>query len=163
MKLLVTGYGRHGKDTLCELLGIPFVSSSFFLLDKVIWPLWGHERYNSKEDCYKDRINNRKVWFDLITAFNATDKARLTRSILAESDIYCGLRNKEELEAANKESLFDLKIWVDASQRLPKEDDSSCTVTPDMCDLIVDNNGTLKDLKRFAEEFKASYLDTWGV
>ena len=42
MKLMICGYGRHGKDTVAEWLvencRMQFVSSSFFMADKVVLP-----------------------------------------------------------------------------------------------------------------------------
>lgn len=43
-RVLIMGYGRHGKDTVSELLGqhygLPFQSSSQFCADKVVFPLF---------------------------------------------------------------------------------------------------------------------------
>jgi hypothetical protein len=41
MKLLVVGYGRHGKDTVCDILdqkyGLTFSSSSWFCAERFIF------------------------------------------------------------------------------------------------------------------------------
>jgi hypothetical protein len=49
-------------------------------------------------------------------------------------------------------NVYDCAIWVDRSEHLPPEDSSSMTITPDMCDVIIDNNGTLEDLYRNVDE-----------
>lgn len=146
MKLMVCGYARHGKDTFCEMLGIPFRSSSEEALDLVIWPEWGWKFYESKEECFHDRSDQRGKWFDLIKEYNRHDLTRLARGILERNDIYCGIRNGEEFLKAKEEKIFDLSIWVDASDRLPPEDNSSCTLRRSDCDIVVDNNGSLTDL-----------------
>lgn len=156
MKILVTGYGRGGKDTFCELTGMSFKSSSWACLDEVIWPMWGKDLYATKQECFDDRHSHRDVWFTLIKEFNTPDGAKLARIILSECDIYCGMRNHEELEACDKEGLFDLKIWVDASERVPPEPSSSMTITKDMCDYVVDNNKSLAYL-----EAQAKNLPVW--
>jgi len=42
--------------------------------------------------------------------------------------------------------VFDVSVFVDASERLPLE--QGMTVTPDMCDIVVQNNGTLKEFMK---------------
>ncbi|NEN87987.1 MAG: hypothetical protein F6K48_03295 [Okeania sp. SIO3H1] len=147
MKLCVIGYGRHGKDTLCEilepLLNLEWISSSYAAAEEIVFPVL-KEKYNYEtvQQCFEDRSNHRSEWYELIKAYNETDKARFSRWLMARYDIYCGLRNIEELNAAKKEGLFDLVIWVDASKRMSPEDKSSCTVTEEDADIIITNNGT---------------------
>lgn len=144
-KLIVIGYGRHGKDTFCEIatnmFGFSFVSSSWFCADTLIFPtLKDKYGYQNVEECYNDRHKYRGEWFDLIADYNKNDPSLLGKQILSEYDIYCGLRRKEELLSLLEQGVCDYVIWVDASDRLPPEDVSSCTVTPDMADVVVYNN-----------------------
>lgn len=144
-KLIVIGYGRHGKDTVCDILqnqyGFKFMSSSQFCNEKVLFPvlspIYG---YTTLEECYEDRHNHRKEWFDLIADYNSDNPAKLGTDLFSEYDIYCGLRRKEELEALVDQDVAEYVIWVDASKRLPPEDESSCTVSQDMADFTIDNN-----------------------
>lgn len=149
-KVLILGHARHGKDTACEFLrdhyGLKFTSSSQFCADRVVYPQL-KERYASPEECFADRHNNRALWFDLITAYNTPDKARLGREIFAEFDIYCGLRNIDEFAALKLEGIVDAVVWVDASGRLPPEGADSCTVQKELADYVVSNNGTLEEFK----------------
>lgn len=165
-KLLVMGYARHGKDTVCELLrdryGLKFTSSSQFCAERVVFPFLEREArhtamfqkpkypiYSSVQECFEDRANHRALWYDLITAHNTPDKSRLGREIFEENDVYCGIRNAREFHALRNAGVFDWAIWVDASERgMPVEDKSSCTVEPWMANFILDNNGTLGDLER---------------
>lgn len=156
-KLIVIGYGRHGKDTVCDILkqkyNYQFMSSSEFCAEKVVYPVLKNTyNYSSIEDCYADRHNHRKEWFDLIAAYNMDDPAKLGTEMFAEYDIYCGLRRKEELVALKDQKICDYIIWVDASNRLPPEDENSCTVTKDMADYIIDNNGDLVQLESNLEK-----------
>lgn len=150
MKILVCGHGRHGKDQFCEYLGVPFSSSSMAALDEVIWPAIGY-KYPSKEECFEDRINCRRDWFDLITEYNVSDPLRLAKKIFARGDVYCGLRNVEEFRHAKNTGLVDISVWIDSSERVEPEDVSSCTVTAADCDITINNNGTLKQLKAKAD------------
>ena len=148
LHLMVIGYARHGKDTVCELMdGLDFKSSSvacaeIFLFDK----LKAKYGYKTFEECFEDRHNHRQEWFDEIAAYNDPDLSRLSREIFARYPIYCGLRNKEELDAAKAAGLVDLTIWVDASERLPPEV-GSISVTKADADIIIDNNGTEEELR----------------
>ena len=152
-KLLIIGHGRHGKDTVCEILkqeyGFNFESSSAFCAKKFIYDeLKGKYGYQSYEDCYRDRHNRRSEWFDMIHDYCRDDYARLGRDIFAENDIYCGLRNKIEFHAMRNTGVFDYCIWVDRSDHLPLEDRSSMNLEIWMADYVIDNNGTLEDLRR---------------
>lgn len=151
-RLVVMGHGRHGKDTVCELLrdryGFKFVSSSEFVAEEAVFPVL-RERYGyaTLEECYADRHNHRSEWYDLISEYNEFDAARLGRKLFEQYDIYCGIRNRRELNAIKREKLCDCVIWVDASRRLPVEDPTSISVGPDQSEYILDNNGTLEDLE----------------
>jgi hypothetical protein len=152
-KLLIIGHGRHGKDTVCEILrdsyGFQFQSSSEFCAQKFIYnELKDKYGYTSFEQCYQDRHNHRAEWYDMIHAYCADDYARLGRDIFAENDIYCGLRNKAEFHAMRNTGVFDYCIWVDRADHLPLEDRSSMNLEIWMADYVIDNNGTLEDLDR---------------
>lgn len=157
-KIIVMGYARHGKDTVCELLaskyGFKFTSSSLFCAERVILSeanlLLGATKppYKDAQACYDDRSNHRELWYQLITAYNTPDKSRLGREIFEENDVYCGIRNAREFHALKNAGLFDWAIWVDASERLPIESKDSCTIEPWMADFVLDNNGSLEDLER---------------
>ena len=143
-KLLVIGHGRHGKDTVCEVIqrrfGLRFISSSMFCAEHVVLPalqdVWARQTlfgapevpfYESAEEAYNDRHNHRALWFKAIAAYNTPDKTRLARGIFAEHDIYCGLRNHEEFVAIQTAGLVDHVIWVHRSG-LEIEGGESCTV-----------------------------------
>lgn len=156
MKVMVLGYARHGKDTVCELLsktGARFTSSSWFCAERIAFPaLKDKYGYADVQACFDDRHNHRAEWYDLITTFNTPDLTRLGRAIFEEHDVYCGIRNARELHALKNAGIYDVAIWVDASERVKSvEDRSSCTVEPWMADFVLDNNGTVEDLQRNLE------------
>lgn len=151
-KVLVIGHARHGKDTVSEMLrdryDLRFVSSSLFCAEHVVFPaLKDKYGYGDPVSCFDDRHEHRAEWYDLIRDFNRPDATRLGRAIFAEHDVYCGLRSKAELNALHNAGAYDVCVWVDASDRLPPEDASSCTVEPWMADYVLDNNGSLEDLE----------------
>lgn len=149
---IVAGHGSHGKDEACKILarktGLTFAGSSEVMCSRVIYPLLKDRfGYASEEECFADRRNHRDIWFNAICNYNKGDLARLGKLIFSEHNIYCGIRNKEELDAINEAKLSSCLIWVDASRRVPPEDISSMTVTKDDADYVLNNNGTLEYLE----------------
>lgn len=150
-KLLIIGHGRHGKDTVCEILrdtyGYSFESSSKFCSKLFIYDMLKDKYgYKSEVECYDDRHNHRTEWYDAICAYNHKDGARLGKAIFSEHDIYCGLRNKKEYHAMKNTKVFDYVIWVDRSDHLPLEAKDSMTLEQWMADYTIDNNGSLENL-----------------
>jgi len=162
---MILGHSRHGKDTVSEYLKknyqLTFESSSMHCAEAVVFPaLREMYNYTSVEECYNDRHNHRKEWYELISDYCKDDLARIAREIFAKSDIYCGLRNKREFHSAKNNGLFDYAIWVDRTDHLPPEDKESNSIEPWMADFVIDNNGTIEqlyrnvdDLVRFLTEF----------
>lgn len=160
-KLLVIGHGRHGKDTVCEILrdkyDYSFESSSQFCSKLFIYNnLKNKYNYATEEECYADRHNHRAEWYNAICDYNEVDGARLGREIFKEHDIYCGLRNKREFFAMKNTGVFDYCIWVDRSDHLPPEGIDSMSLTHWMADYTIDNNSTLSNL-----EFNVDQLLTY--
>lgn len=152
MKVYIVGNGRHGKDSVAEILrgslGLSFCSSSFFMAKLFIYDaLKVSLGYTSFEECYEDRHNHRRTWHELICSYNAKDPARLSREIFKEYDIYVGIRSNLELEEARREGLVDLVIWVDALGREPAESPESFDINRSQADFIIDNNGSEEELR----------------
>lgn len=162
-KLLIIGHGRHGKDTVCDILkdhyNFNFLSSSQFCSRKFIFTtlkdLYG---YANEVECYNDRHNHRQEWYEMIRDYCAVDPAKLGREIFAEYDVYCGLRNKAEYHAMRNQGVYDYAIWVDRSDHLPLESITSMTLEPWMADFVIDNNGTLADLEKNTRDLITTLL-----
>lgn len=157
---MILGMGRHGKDTVCDILrakyGLTFESSSHFVAERAVKP-WLAARgvtYPTFDAMYEDRVNRRADWFNAIAEYNAADLAALGKELFAEFDIYCGIRNRAEFLALKEQGVIEFAIWVDASGRLPPEPSTSMTITKDDADYVIDNNGPLEDL---AENVAAAY------
>ena len=167
LKLLVIGHGRHGKDTVCEMLadnyGYSFESSSRFCSKLFIFnDLRDKYGYADEEQCYADRHNHRAEWYDAICDYNVPDPSRLGREIFNAHDIYCGLRNKKEFHAMKNSGVFDYAIWVDRSDHLPPENKNSMSLEQWMADFTIDNNGSLADLE-FNMRQLISHIDPYSV
>lgn len=158
-KLLIIGHARHGKDSLAEKIrdkmGLAFTSSSVFVGEECIWPTWGHERYDNFDQMFADRVNYRKTWADLISAYNTPDKTRTAKTMLDRGyDMYVGMRKQDEFHACQAIKLFDHIIWVDALKRLPPEPKDSNEMVPSMADLYFDNNGSVEIMDLFVENLQ---------
>jgi hypothetical protein len=148
--LLIIGSARHGKDSMAEILadnfGLKFKSSSQAAADIFIYDeLKGKYEYKTSEQCFEDRVNHRQEWYEMICDYNKDDKARLAKGILELTDCYVGMRDRGEILECINQGLFDLIIWVDASDRLPLEDPSSFNIDKSCADVIIDNNGTYEE------------------
>lgn len=154
-KIMVVGHARHGKDTVSEMLSkmynLSFKGSSMLAAEKIMLQAFAAKgidhAYDSVEDCFNDRSNHRVFWYDTISAFNSPDKAKMGRTFFASYDIYCGIRDWRELVAIKNEGLCNLTVWVDRTDHLPPEGEGSMRVKPWMADCILDNNGSLQDLR----------------
>lgn len=147
MKLLIIGYGRHGKDTVGDMFtrdyGLKSVSSSEFAAQKAVFPVVS-DMYPDWRACFVDRANHRDLWFHAIAAYNLRPGPMLAEQILQDHDIYTGMRRRDEFERSRH--IFDAVIWVDRSDHLPPEPFTSMELTADDADCVVDNNGALEDL-----------------
>jgi len=152
-KFLIIAHKRWGKDTMAEILneefGLKFISSSqaaadIFIFDK----LKGKYGYETSEQCFEDRVNHRQEWYEMICDYNKDDRAKLAKGILEHSDCYVGMRDRDEIQECLKQELFDLIIWVDASERLEEEGKESFNIDKSCADIIIDNNSDYNTFKQ---------------
>jgi len=155
-RLLIIGHGRHGKDTLAEIFardyGMTFKASSMAASEIFIYDVLKDKYgYRTPKQCFADRGKHRKEWYDLICLYNEHDKARLAKGIMTTSNCYVGMRDKPEIDECLRQGVFDLVIWVDASNRLPKEPKDSFNITTKSADILISNNGTLEEFEEKAK------------
>jgi hypothetical protein len=149
MNLLIIGHRQHGKTDvgklLAEALNTQAHDSSWFACVNVIFSaLKERHGYATPKEAYDDRMNHRQEWFELIEAYN-TVPDRLTRAILTQGTIYVGMRSRMEFEGSKQH--FDHVIWVDASKRVPEEENTSMKLNENDADYVLDNNGPLSAMK----------------
>lgn len=165
MKLLICGHGRHGKDSvadlLCDFNNYKASSSSVYAMKVLEDVIMAHTGYSSFAECYEKRSLHRPYLYELIRGYNTPDKARLSREILQEHQIYVGMRDLEEFNASKH--LYDLKIWVDASGRgVPLEPITSFNIPKDEFDVIIENNGSYELLVKKVINLARSLKDNKG-
>lgn len=152
MKLLIIGHMRSGKDEMGDILnkefGLKYVGSSIAASELFIYKkLKGKYDYKTPLECFEDRVNHRAEWYNLICDYNKEDKCRLAKGIMEISDCYIGMRDLAEINGCKDINLFDLIIWVDASERVPDEPKESFNIDKSCADIIITNNGTLEEFK----------------
>jgi len=151
--ILILGLAGAGKDELAEIwqeeFGMTFQSSSRAALDNFLFDIiHKHLGYATKEEAFRDRVNHRALWYQLISMYNSKDPLRLAKEILKTSDCYVGMRRKEEVALAP--TLFDHIIWVDASERVPMESSNSQSLDPTQIPITMnimnnDSKATFRD------------------
>lgn len=156
VKVLIVGHARHGKDTLAEILqaefNLSFKSSSLAASEIFLYDAMKDKYgYETPEECFEDRVNHREEWHNLICEYNKDDKARLAKDIMRNSDCYVGMRSSAEIKECMNQNIFDIIVWVDASERLPLEDRSSFNIDRRDADIIIENNGNIGDLIKKAK------------
>lgn len=152
-KLAILGHARHGKDTCAELLrdnfNFKFLSSSQAAADIFIYDALKEKYgYTTPLECFEDRMNHRAEWYNMICEYNKENRTKLASHVLEITDCYVGMRDKSELTACVNADLFDVVIWVDASDRLPAESLDSCNIDKTCADFIIENNGTLEEFTK---------------
>lgn len=170
MRIVVLGHCRHGKDTFARILksytGLKYATCSEYLCQQYIYPrLKSIYNYKNFDECFEDRVNHRDTWFQLIQDYNKDTKSRLAQNIFKNHDVCVGIRSKQELADTKSTCYVDVVLWIDASKRLSQEYSSSTTVCKQDADIVIENNGTLQDLKNRTMEFCnkyciPSYFDT---
>jgi len=159
MNILIIGHMRHGKTTVAEMLeeeyGLSFKDSSMACAEIFIYDeLKEKYGYETFEECYEDRKQHRPEWFKMICDYNEPDKARLGKEILKRADMYVGMRSDDELQECKKQNIFDLIVGV-YRPNLPEEPESSFDINMwKHCDVIVPNDGSLKELRKKIKKLK---------
>ena len=152
MKILLLGHAEHGKGETSKLIynnfNLTSESSSeaacrIFIFDH----LKDKYGYQTIGECFNDRRNKRKEWYDLIEWYNKDDRARLAKDILRDNSVYDGMRSDKEFQECKNQKLFDLILGV-YDPRKPLESKDSFTI--DMfkeSDLIIPNSKGLDVLE----------------
>ncbi len=142
-KVLLVGYGRAGKDCSGEWLhanrNCVYGGSTSLFLAKHVAPVLGQ----SEEQCYRERHQNRDVWYQTGRQLREKDPGCLLRTGLALGNVVAGVRDLCELRAARDQKLVDVIVWIE-NPRVPV--DPTVEFTKEDCDLVLLNEADLPTL-----------------
>lgn len=155
--LAICGPGLSGKNVvskwLAENLGLRYHMSTSEAAAEVVYDkLKDKYGYSSCDECWNDRRMHRVEWGEIIADHNKPDGIQLYRTMLADHDILDGIRRGAELIKCQELGLIDLSIWVQRDV----VGDPSLDYGPEVCDISVDNSGSLEDFYR-----KLARLGRW--
>lgn len=175
----LSGHGECGKDTAAPFfsryLSIGYQeSTSACIVDpwwkeiqEGIWSEGNPERpikeivierhaYDSKEQFHEDRRNRRMDWVAYIEHFNWTygglGVGLYTKAVEDGNQILTGIRRKGQFERC-LDHIIDVPIWIN---RPGIKVDESQEYGPELCNFIIENDGTLDDLKEKCKDL--SYI-----
>lgn len=144
MKISISGFGEHGKDTLAlmfkqvSILNYTKSTSAYVKTEMFEFMKNRGALYKDEEECYNDRSNHRVLWAEYIDEFNKDDPAALYKRCLAEQDILTGVRRKREFDAVMKLNVIDLAIWVDRPSW--HKNDTTQEYRAEDCDISIIND-----------------------
>lgn len=166
-RLLIIGETGHGKDEACKILadhfGYRFESASMIACEAFVFELLKEKHgYSSIKECHKDRRNHIKEWVDIIAEYNETGH-ELAELVYSKSDIYNGVRKRDEFEAIVANCNVDCIIYVDASKRVPEQDESYVEVDKEDAHFVIDNNGSIEELVRQCKKANARAMQRWAA
>lgn len=152
--IALSGPRRAGKDLSADILGEHTTlrrppSTSYYLAAHVapilgVTPEEAFARRHESEDM-------RQLFFETGNKIRAVEPLVLVKPALAAGDILIGCRDGDELIRAKEEGLLDLIVWI--SRDVP--DDPTLTYGPELCDVIVANNGDVSELTAKLVRFAA--------
>lgn len=163
-RIAVCGYGRHGKEStsriLSELTGLCYTKSTSEAAAELVFSHTQESHgYETVQECWNDRHQHRSTWAKIIWDHNKPLGITLYADMVRNGiDILDGIRQADEIAACVEHGIVDLTVWVDASKRKPIEDASSCTLGPDDCQYIIDNNGTIEQLRANVIQFAETHF-----
>ena len=146
MKIQVNGWARHGKDTVGDYFAERYdlrKNNASIVIAEMLFELLPNGWYKDFDECYADRVNHREGWYNFIVDGNH-NPTQVERAMV-DGDIFTGERHRKSFE--RHKHMFDVTIWVDSSARgIPPEPMGSCDLNSAGHDLILFNNGTLREL-----------------
>jgi len=151
LKLFVLGDKGHGKNEvariLSEHLGLKEVDvTSLLVKEFILDDISEVTGYKTVKEVMDNKDLIRPLMKESVDEYNRNDLTRSTRLVFNHCDMYIGCRERLQVLASKEHRLCDMIIFVDAHKRLPPEPKESNTITSDIADYVLDNNGTKEQL-----------------
>ena len=156
-KILIVGHGRHGKDTLAELItkhqGNKFRGSSAVMCEELYSPHF-EALYDSPEALFEARHEHRNQLYDLICDYNKEDPTRLARKVMEGGHGYTGMRAFEEVMECIKQDVFTHVIWIERND-IPKADPTQGFSFEDLYEEVLreDTSFSLAKVKNYSVDW----------
>lgn len=141
-KIALCGPGRSGKDECAKWFSANTPLRFGRSTSQVIAPYVAERLGVSVPEAFARRHEDRELWFSVGNELRLHDPTFLVRECLRDGEIVVGLRNRDEMIAARSQRLIDLFVWI--SRDVPH--DQTQTYGPELCDIEIENRGTLADL-----------------
>jgi len=142
MNFLVQGNSESGKSTAAEMLAKmigsppPRNCSDFIIRDFATTNGLDPQEVLAHKDEYRQQL------FMFGKSKQDVDPAYPVSEAFKHTKVVTGIRRKENLDGAKH--LIDKIIWIDRKTAKPNQTDQ---LGPEYADIIIDNNGSLKDLE----------------
>jgi len=163
--IALCGPGRSGKDECAQWLAANTPLRFGRSTSQVIAPHVAERLGVSVPEAFARRHEDRQLWFSVGNELRLHDPTFLVRECLRDGEIVVGMRNRDEVIAARSRRLIDLFVWI--TRDVPR--DPTQAYGPELCDIEVENRGTLAELfdrlealTRFAGLFSPSEARSLG-
>lgn len=154
-KLLIVGYGRHGKDEAAQYLSTVTQLKYAGSCSWAALPLMADYLGIHPQAAWEQRSQNREAWKSHLDELRRYNPTRILELALRSGDIVAGIRDKVELVGAREKGLIDYVLWI---HRPGFPEDPTVTFDEFDCDESIDNNGDLykfhEDLERWAQKHR---------
>lgn len=142
-RILIAGPGESGKDTAARWFGenttLRYSHSTSWYLCKA----YAASTDRRADVVYEDRRNRRQELYDFGCTLRADAPGHIIDMTLRDNEVICGVRETKEVVYAREKNIVDLVLWVKSDRAA---DDPTMEFGPDLCDVIVENNGTVDEL-----------------
>lgn len=142
LKIAIYGPSGAGKDATALWLSRNSILLYRYPTSRIIVPKAARMLQMTDEEAYRRRHEFRHLFRHLGDEMRRDDPAHLARECLKGGDILVGVRARVEAEAVRAEGLVDLSIFI----RRDVPPDPTLEFDSSLCDLVIENDGTLDDL-----------------
>lgn len=142
MNILVQGYSESGKTTAAKMISELIGSPPPINCSDIIIRDFATANGLDPNDILKNKDQHRQQLFMFGKAAQEKDPAYPVSEAFKKTKVVTGIRRQENLDAAM--NFIDLIIWIDRD--LAKKN-STDELSPDHADVVIDNNGSLDDMK----------------
>lgn len=153
---VVLGYTGSGKTTaaryLSEITSIPFTDTSGVLIK-----LYCEDKGYDVDTIIENKDEHRQNLYEYGKKLQKEDPSILIKECLDRGSILCGLRRQSELDFLKDSGHNPVVIWIhrDGITKNPTDE-----IAPSEADIVVNNDGSLDELKKKMGDIANEYYAT---